>query len=292
MIPVRSADIRLGHPLPYSLYDINRKLLLRAGNIVATVNQLNVLSEKGLYKEKVEVPVVTAREGKEGEKKDDAPQQIEFEDIRLGVGDSWHLQAQDESGVRTTVKLMGATKGKSVLVSAPLSNGSYLNVKEGAGFVVRFFAGQSAYAFTAHVLKMVNTPYPYLHLSYPKTVAGMQIRKGLRVNVSLICALLPQGKSSVSGMLLDLSKGGARALAAQVLGEVGDEVQGKFKLVVEDTDHLVTLRCAIRSKTPTGDPTETVPKCFYGLDFIEVEPNDRLALSAYVSQRLLEQSEA
>lgn len=52
MIPVRKTDVVLGKPLPYSLYDQNNKLLLKAGVVVQTQNQLDVLSERGLYRDR------------------------------------------------------------------------------------------------------------------------------------------------------------------------------------------------------------------------------------------------
>jgi hypothetical protein len=71
MIPVRKTDVALGKPLPYSLFDSNNKLLLKAGVIVQTQNQLDVLSERGLYRDHVatSLPSVTARAGQEGETK-------------------------------------------------------------------------------------------------------------------------------------------------------------------------------------------------------------------------------
>jgi len=47
--PVRRSDLTVGAPLPYPIYDANWRLLLRAGEIIETEHQLDLLCGKGLY---------------------------------------------------------------------------------------------------------------------------------------------------------------------------------------------------------------------------------------------------
>jgi hypothetical protein len=124
MIPVRKTDVALGKPLPYSLFDSNNKLLLKAGVIVQTQNQLDVLSERGLYRDHVatSLPSVTARAGQEGETKRESEKngvQLDFEEIRLQVGDIFQLQGAGDDAQRYTLRLLGYSRGRSVMVTAP-----------------------------------------------------------------------------------------------------------------------------------------------------------------------------
>ena len=96
---------------------------------------------------------------------------MSLEETRLQIGDLVNLQAMANDGEqRYSVKLIGMSKGRSVLVSTLLVDGRYLLMKEGQGFVLRAFSGKNAYAFATQILKSMNTPYPYLHLSYPREV--------------------------------------------------------------------------------------------------------------------------
>jgi HD-GYP domain-containing protein (c-di-GMP phosphodiesterase class II) len=58
---VGRSDIRLGEPLPYSVYDKSGILLLRAGFKINLERHLEVLLEKGLYCRPEEAAVATAR---------------------------------------------------------------------------------------------------------------------------------------------------------------------------------------------------------------------------------------
>ena len=297
MIPVRKTDVVLGKPLPYSLYDQNNKLLLKAGVIVQTQNQLDVLSERGLYRDRVaaNMPQVTARAGQDTDPKAASDKDgilLELEDIRMQIGDTLQLQAAGEDGQRHTVKLLGYAKGRSVMVTPPMIDGAYAIVKQDAAFVVRFFSGKSVYAFPSHVLKMANTPFPYLHLSYPKKVRGMRVRRAQRASVKLITAVTDMYGALYAGTMLDISKGGSLMAAKTAIGGAGDEIQLKFRLQFDDIDQFVHVKAAIRSVQRNPDAESEALSFNHGLEFIEVQESDRLALAAFTYQKLIEASEA
>lgn len=297
MIPVRKTDVMLGKPLPYSLYDQNNKLLLKAGVIVQTQNQLDVLSERGLYRDTVaaNMPQVTARAGQEGEAKAPSEKEgilLDLEEIRMQVGDVLQMQGAGEDGQRHTVKLLGYARGRSVMVTPPMIDGAYAIVKQDAAFVVRFFSGKSVYAFPAHVLKMSNTPFPYLHLSYPKKVRGMRVRRAQRASVKLITAVTDAYGALYAGTLLDLSKGGALLAAKAPVGGQGDELQLKFRLQFDDIDQFVHVKAVIRMAQRNQEADSESLAFNHGLEFLEVQESDRLALSAFTYKKLIEASEA
>lgn len=294
MIPVRKTDVVLGKPLPYSLYDQNNKLLLKAGVVVQTQNQLDVLSERGLYRDRmaanqVQAPSSIVPDGEPAPDKDGIL--LDLEDIRLQIGDVLQLQGAAADAPRHAVKLLGYAKGRSVMVTPPMVDGAYAMVKQDAAFVVRFFSGKSVYAFPAHVLKMSNTPFPYLHLSYPKTVRGMRVRRAQRAGVRLITSLTDMYGALYAGTLIDISKGGALLAAKAALGEIGDVVQLKFRLQFDDIDQFVHVKAGIRSVR--DNPAAESESCavHHGLEFVEVQASDRLALSAYTYQKLIEASD-
>lgn len=296
MIPVRKSDVAIGKPLPYSLYDQNNKLLLKAGVMVQTQNQLDVLSERGLYRDTVStsLPSVTARAGQENEVRRDGDKsgvQIELEEIRLQIGDIFQLQGTGDDGQRYTVRLLGYSKGRSVMVTAPMIEGSYAIVKQDAAFVVRLFSGKSVYAFPAHVLKMANTPFPYLHLSYPKKVSGMRVRQAQRAAVRIIASVTDAAGAAHAATLIDISKGGALLAGKSALGAPGSAFTCKFRLQFDDIDQFVQVGGVIRSVTHASDPEGEQAILNHGVEFTDIPEQDRLALTAFVYNRIIALSE-
>jgi hypothetical protein len=53
LVPVRKAEIELGKPLPFAVYDVNRNLLLNRGVVVTSEHQLEELTSRGLLWEVV-----------------------------------------------------------------------------------------------------------------------------------------------------------------------------------------------------------------------------------------------
>jgi c-di-GMP-binding flagellar brake protein YcgR len=294
MTPVRKTDVVLGKPLPYSLYDQNNTLLLKAGVVVQTQNQLDVLSERGLYRDRmaanqVQAPASVVPDGESTPDRDNSL--LDLEEIRLQVGDVLQLQGAAADAPRHAVKLLGYAKGRSVMVTPPMVDGAYAMVKQDAAFVVRFFSGKSVYAFPAHVLKMSNTPFPYLHLSYPKKVRGMRVRRAQRASVRLITSVSDMYGALYAGTLVDISKGGAQLVAKEAFGELGDELQLKFRLQFDDIDQFVHVKAGIRSVRTNPDSESEAHAVQHGLEFVEVQAGDRLALSAYTYQKLIEASD-
>lgn len=218
--------------------------------------------------------------------------QINLEEARLQIGDPVQLQVQSEDNpARYAVRLLGFAKGRSVLVSTPTVDGKYLLMREGQTFVLRAFSGKSAYAFPAQILKSINAPYPYLHLSYPKEVRSLVVRRGARANLRAICAITEcDGRPTQgAGTLLNMSIGGALIAAKQPLGEKGQRLKIKLKAEINEVEAYLVLAAVIRATiTDIGDEPEQPIK--HGLEFIDILGPDMILLSAFVYHKLLEQS--
>ena len=219
-----------------------------------------------------------------------------LEDIKLQIGDTLQLQSQADQGtVRYYVKLIGYAVGKSVIVSTPVVDGRICLMREGQSFVVRCFSGKNAYAFPAATFKVVNAPFPHLHLTYPREVRGIVVRKGARVNTSIISAVHilsgPRSNTQAAATIVNLSVGGALLTARAPLGDKGDRISIKFRVNLQDIEAFPQLEAVIRNVAPEavtegGGP----PTVLHGLEFKDVPQADRVMLTAYVYQRLLEES--
>ncbi len=294
LIPVRKADIAIGKPLPWAVYDAQHVLLLNKGVVVTSEHQLEILIEKGLYREGgPRMP--GAPRPQQGEAVQDQPLEggvdIPFDRVSLAPGDLVQLQPLQE-GVdeRYNVRVIGMLKGKSVLVSHPVVDEKLIFVREGQNFLVRAFSGVNACGFQTRVLKVNLTPYPYLHLTYPNVVHAVRVRRALRAPVDIIIAIYERegGPLIASGRIVDLSVGGARVHSPVQFGEKGGRVYITFKVKLDDIEEIVTTPAIIRSH---GEETDEKGRRMQtvGLQFGEINPAQRLIIMNLVYQHLFKE---
>jgi c-di-GMP-binding flagellar brake protein YcgR len=231
-------------------------------------------------------------ETQEQERKESAEKQILLEEARLQIGDLVSLQEQSGEAIeRYSVRLLGMSPGRSVLVTAPMIDGKYLLMREGQAFIMRAFSGKSAYAFSTQILKTVNTPYPYLHLAYPREVSSLIVRKGARADVRVICAIADCNDVALqmSGTIVNLSAGGAQIAVKQAPGEKGQRLVIKFKLAFNGIDTLLKLAAVIRAVN-VDHAEDTDASYQLGVQFVDLSAENSIPLMAFVYRELLEQS--
>ena len=218
--------------------------------------------------------------------------EISLEDAHLQMGEPISLQVWDDgAGERYSVKLIGISQGRSVLVSAPMIDGKYLMMREGQSFIVRAFPGKSAIAFTTQILKSVNSPYPYLHLAYPRGVRSVVVRKGARANVRIICVITDCDGVQLqeAGSIVNISIGGALVAVKRAFAQKGQGLKIKFKLIVSGVQTLLELKAVIQAVN-TGLVNDPEMRYQLGLQFVDVSAENSIPLLAFVYQQLIEQS--
>ena len=290
-VKVESSDIQVGKPLPHPLYDGNRRLLLKRGYVVESVHQCELLVERGLYRNLNER---SAPPNQPSSVAGDAPASREtittLDATKIRIGDPLSMQKSSEDP-RLVVKLIGYVKNKGLIVTVPGSDGELIMLKDGQSFVCRFFSGQNAYAFTTTVAKQTSVPFPHLHLSYPREVRGLEIRKGSRIEVELIAAISSDGEGeskSGSGKIVNISTGGGALRSKHPLGEKGDVISVKFKITVSDIQTYIVFDSIVRTiSQDQGDPNMPY---LHGLQFLDPDPNMAMALAAFVYQKIVDEA--
>lgn len=293
LVPVRRADIELGKPLPFAAYDADRNLLLNRGVIVSSEHQINVLIQKGLFRERMRPKAVVGTDGldKTADEGNDRPQgeTLNFEAIKLMPGDTLQLQPLLEGQTeRFSVHVIGVMKPISLLVTAPVVEGKLIFVRDGQTYLVRAFSGLNVCAFKARILKSQLQPFPYLHLSYPDSVQAMRIRKAMRAPVSIIVAVseTEEGRQSGAGKIIDLSVGGARMYSPMQIGHKDQTLWLSFKVMLGDMEEYVKTPAVIRSVGEEDDDQGKRMHVF-GLQFGELTQSQRLIIMNLVYQHLL-----
>lgn len=301
LLPVRKSDIEVGKPLPFAVYDGERNLLLNRGVVVESEHQLEVLLDKGLFRERVRARPAAARteglatepgipgEGAAGAKP--MEETLDFEALKLMPGDTLQLQPLLEGQVeRWSVRVIGHLKPKSLLVSAPTVDGKFIFVKDGQTFLVRAFSGLNVCAFKARVMKSQFQPFPYLHLSWPDSVQAMRIRKAMRAPANMIVAVheSEEGRQTGAGKFVDISVGGGKLLSPAQLGRKEDTLWLSFKVKLGDMEEYVKTPAIIRTVGEETDEQGKTMKAF-GVQFGELAQSQRLIIMNLVYQYVLKE---
>lgn len=296
--PIKHEELNIGKPINQDVYDSWGNLLLVAGSVIENAHQLENLIENGycndpLWKDnsaKASLLVATAASSTkpaqaQAQEQNKESVMLDLDSVRWHVGETFYLQVHDNAQIRYTVKLIGFIKNKSILVTAPIVDGKGALIRDGQTFIVRAFPGKKAYAFTASALKLVFSPHPYLHLSYPKLVRCTAIRQGSRATVKIIASVtVGNPEQTAAATLSDLSMGGSSGIIKKPLGKKNDTGVIKFKVNAAGNDEYLTLNIILRSIAPT----ENTDEFRHGFEFVDVPTQSKLILSAFVHQTLAE----
>ena len=297
-VPIRKQDLTVGGPLPWAVYDRQKNLLLRSGYVLESEAQVVQLIELGLFRregtEQAGAAVRDASASAAQTPRESPQKEVPFDEIKLQVGDPLQLQPLgDDNDTRYYARLIGYQKNQAVLVTTPVVDGMTLFMKEGSAFVVRGFSGKSALAFTASILKTTSSPFPHLFLTYPKSVRGLVVRKGTRVKTKIIAAATrPQDAAgdSVAITIVNISTSGAMIGAREPLGAKGDALSVKFRLGLNDIEAYLNIDTFIRNVEEGGAGEQDAQRYQHGVEFANLSQQDLLMLTAYVYQKLLEES--
>jgi c-di-GMP-binding flagellar brake protein YcgR len=289
MIRVRQSDLPVGEALRWPVFDRQRKLLLRAGFLVESAAQVDMLVAKGVYRSPVDGAAEAAgasADAAAGDGREEAWRTIPFESLQLGLGTPLQLQRLDQvEDVTYATKLLGMIRGRSLIVAAPAPDGKLVVLRQGQPLLVRAFSGTDVFAFCATALSVRCSPDPYVHLSYPTTVDGTRVRREKRAKVGLIAsATLGQQADghplSRPVAVTDLSAGGAALRTREVLGDVGSTIGLAFRLHTAAGEATLKLEAVIRTIVPNDDGRG--PQ--HGVEFVRMQPLEALALSGYIAR--------
>ncbi len=132
-------------------------------------------------------------------------------------------------------------------------------MRVGHTYILRVFSGRSAFAFTTHILKSLHTPYPYLHLAYPREVRSLIVRKGDRAKVKLICAITGYDEAQLqeAGTIVNISIDG-RWLELKRCSDKGQKLSIKFKVIVNGVEAFLNSMPLLNPSIPISS---RIPIC-------------------------------
>ena len=224
-------------------------------------------------------------ESKPAEPVTEEPPLYQFEDMRLKAGD--RLQIQLPASVireRQIVRLIGFLDKHCLLITSPAGLAYQTPLMEGDRITSRVFLGHGAFGFVSFVDKIIRLPFEYLHLSFPKEVQGLLIRKAPRVKTE-IAATVEASAGNVEAQIANLSASGMLLHSGSALGAKGDELSATLPLDLYDVKTELKLRCKIKAvnSTPIEGGGEA-HQC--GVEFLNLQPNETLILQSVVHHEL------
>ncbi len=132
--------------------------------------------------------------------------------------------------------------------------------------------------------KIIRVPFDYLHLSFPKDVQGLMVRKAPRVKTQ-IAAVIETSAGKVEAQVSNLSATGMLLHSVTALGAKGDELSVTLPLDLYDVKTELKLRGKIQavSSAPIEGGGEQ-HRC--GVEFLGLQPNETLILQSVVHHEL------
>jgi hypothetical protein len=310
LITVSNKDITVGKSLPWTLYDREHNLLLSQGEVIRDDKHREALLASGACHELSWEPPKKNGEDVFPAAEESSPKQSEnnqsgksytFEDMKLKVGDKLNLEVPSDYDFRLgsqppnerfLVKVIGFLKGASLLISAPATAAVNAKLIAGKKVVMRSFSGQNAFGFSSSIERICKVPYEYMHLSFPDIVQGIVVRKAPRVKTRIIAAVQgskPNGEEQISGLISDISANGASLDAKQPLGDKGDIIGLTFRVPLHDIEAYLSVKGAIRAVIGGGTiDAQKSDLIRHGLEFQELQPNDRVILQSMIYQQMIE----
>ncbi|HEX5638010.1 MAG TPA: flagellar brake protein [Gammaproteobacteria bacterium] len=217
-------------------------------------------------------------------------------EFKVKLGDPVQLQLiPDDGRDRLNAKIIGHANNKSLIITAPGTSGGKLALlRENQRFVVRMLQGNRVYGFESEILKFYTLPFPHIHLSHPKDVESIVVRGAQRVQASNLVVSVQSDKitTAVAATLLNLSASGALMQCAQVLGKLDDKLTISLELDISGIRKYLRIGAIIRNlSTPEDREAHEAPQYRYGLQFLDLDEDQRLILTAYVYEQIIKQLE-
>lgn len=200
------------------------------------------------------------------------------------------LEFDNRQDERYSAYLIGHSTGQSITITAPTSiDNKVVLIRQDQNVTVRYFVDTVACGFESVVIKVCNTPYPYLHLAYPQDIRCDELRKEKRIRTSLNATWANRSKEKTvrgRGEIMDLSVNGLSLSTSDQLGEVETPVDIMVSLPVGKVDRLFTTKAIIRSIREV-EHTEELTSYLYGMEFEKILDDDYILISAYVNSELI-----
>jgi len=281
--------IIVGSPIPFSVYNADRKLLLAKGRIVESERMRDILLQQGKYQSNSSALELTESEIGEAEhtRSTESPMEVFAREFLGSSGQSrvGVRVSREENGDGYPCWIVGADETHGLIVTAPTKpDRSLVPASEGQVWTFRMMYLTAVVKFQATVRKVQFEPTPMLYLSIPKQVEMRQIRSSPRVSVCFRGTL--DFGHPIPMLVADLSTHGLRIAVERKTCELkaGQRIKVNFSIRVLDKDYTFKVPATVIS--PRHELDKRYPELqFVGLKIEAQSETELLVLHSYVYER-------
>ena len=225
---------------------------------------------------------------------------VSMDDIGVPFGKNLNIEIASTKE-RYNVRVVGCLPNNTLIVSAPNIDGKSVLLRDTTIIKARYMMGTRVCAFVSKVIKMCREPGTYFHIAYPSEVESSVIRDKVRLETNLISIVKPLShnksiEAADSGILVDLSLGGAKLISKNDFGYENNVLSLVVKLVVAGLDQVINLKCqikmheikAFKEVEDTLQYNSSLSKIkqdylyVYSLEFEELSKSKVILLTAYI----------
>lgn len=199
---------------------------------------------------------------------------------------------------RYQVTVIGFVEGRSLMITAPHTNGQILLLREGQQFVVRLLSGKQIIGFNSEVTKVYNNPFSYVHLKPPEEVEQLNLRNSHRVDLDVIATIYNIKREEQSGKVIkpndnetfaskvkNMSTTGCQIQMLKPLPENNSELMINAKINVAEQKRILSLEAMVRSHREVE--IEDVIWHVYGMEFNEMDDDRRLLVNCFIYEKMV-----
>jgi len=297
MVELDRSEIVSGRPLPFSIYDADRRILLAARGQVVSDAMRERLRNHRLFAIADEVH----RQGVKAQQDEisDSPPICPLERLRQQQAKAASTTrvgfriARDDRSENYTSWVIGVGARRNLLLTVPsISEQSYLNINEGQTWTFRTFHAVAAVRFSAIVERVIFDPFPYFHIALPATLEMRHVRKLPRVAVCLDASLMLD--TPIEAVVVDLSAEGMCVAVPKDKDQTlqpDEQLEVRLRLPIMEETHDLQIKGTVMRRIGSSDPAHS-DLAFFGLSLEPQTPFERIMLHACVQERLAKDLDA
>lgn len=191
--------------------------------------------------------------------KESVEQRIDFDSLCLQVGTRLQLEVvRDVKPIQVISSLIGYAYGEYLIVRMPDSRSDPIAFRVGEKITIRLFSGVKVCAFDVTVQRLFDAPLLYMHVSFPQSIRGANLRSAMRVKTT-VPSSLRTAAAELQVALRNLSVKGALIEAPQKCGEVGEKVHLSFAVpcMGKEGGEVIKVEAFVRNVSVSSDRAES-----------------------------------